>query len=64
MVTLVPSHKSIAVGGVKSQGARQSTTRLDAQVNVGGLVSTTVMVWLQVELFVHESVARHVRVAA
>ena len=55
--TFVPSHKSMAVGGVNVHALPHSTTRLDAQMSTGGVVSITVTVWLQV------SVPRQVRVA-
>ena len=61
-VRFVPSHKSFTVGGMKLQAVPHSTIRSSAQARTGGVVSTTVMVWLHVELFVQESVARHVRV--
>jgi hypothetical protein len=38
-------------------------TRLDEQVMDGGVVSRTVMVWVQTARFVDESTASHVRVA-
>ncbi len=63
MVTFVPSQMSLAPGGMNIHELPHSTMRLSAQVMFGGVVSTTVMVWLQVEMFVQESVARQVRVA-
>src|SRR2546427_11688719 len=39
----------------------QLTVRLVGQVMLGGLVSVTVMVWIQVALLPHWSVARYVR---
>src|SRR6266446_4846747 len=39
----------------------QLTVRLVGQVRLGGLVSWTVMVWVQVALLPHKSVARYVR---
>ena len=63
MATFVPSHKSMAVGGVNVHAVPHSTTRLDAQVSTGGMVSMTNTVWLHCALFVQPSVARHVRVA-
>ena len=44
MVTLVPSHTSLAVGGVNTQVAPHSTVRLNPQRRVGGWLSTTVTV--------------------
>src|SRR5438105_2904447 len=63
MVTLVPSHTSVAVGLVKTQAVPHSTVEFGVQVIVGAVVSITVTVWLQAELLVQESVALHVRVA-
>src|SRR2546423_5160898 len=62
-VTLVPSQTSKADGRVKLQGKPHSTKRSRAQVSTGGAVSRTVIVWLQVAMFVQESKACHVRVA-
>ena len=61
MVTLVPSHTSIAKGGVKRMGWPHSMVRLGAQVITGGVVSTTVIVWLHTLLLPQESVALQVR---
>src|SRR5262245_38867355 len=47
---------------MKAQEAEHSTTRLEAQVRTGGVVSTVVMVWLQVAPLLQPSVARQVRV--
>jgi hypothetical protein len=63
MVTLVPSHGSVDPGIANTQVEPHSTTASFAQVIVGGVVSTTVMVWLHTALLLHASVARHVRVA-
>src|SRR5437763_871748 len=63
MVTLVPSQLSLALGGINAIGCPHSTVTLAAQLRDGGVVSTTTILWLQSELFVQESVARHVRVA-
>ena len=63
IVTFVPSQMSLATGGVNVHGVPHSTIRLPAQVRFGGVVSTTVMFWLQVEMLVQESIARQVRVA-
>jgi hypothetical protein len=62
MVTLVPSQASAAAGGVNTSGAPHSSVKLVPQLNTGGVVSTTVIVWLQVEVFVHRSAALQVRV--
>jgi hypothetical protein len=53
---------SVAVGGSNVQGTLQSTLLFVAQMRTGGVVSTTVTVWLQVTLLVHASVACQVRV--
>ena len=63
METFVPSHVSIAVGGVNVHALPHSTTRLEAQVRTGGVASITITVWLHCALFVQLSLARHVRVA-
>ena len=51
MVTLVPSQMSTAVGGLKSHVEPHSKIWLAAQLNAGGVVSTRVMLWLQVTEF-------------
>ena len=63
MVTFVPSQMSLAVGGVNDHAVPHSTVCAGAQLNTGGVVSTTVMVWLHIAVFVQASVARQVRVA-
>ena len=62
IVKLVPQQASTALGGSKLQVEPHSTVLLVAQVNTGGVVSTTVTVWLQVALFEQQSVACQVRV--
>ena len=62
MVTLVPQQTSEAEGASKLQAEPHSTVLLVAQVITGGVVSTTVTVWLQVLLLPQQSVACHVRV--
>ncbi|MFM1767853.1 MAG: hypothetical protein RJA22_382 [Verrucomicrobiota bacterium] len=47
---------------MKAHGWLHSTVWLDAQVNTGGTVSTTVKVWLHTLLFPQLSLALHVRV--
>src|SRR5438552_3182608 len=64
MVTFVPPHTSDAVGGSKSHAVPHSTIRLETHVNTGGVVSTMVMVWLQVAALLQLSIASQVRVAA
>jgi hypothetical protein len=64
MVTFVPSLESTADGSSKFHAVPHSSIRLVAQVISGAVVSTTVMVWLQVELFVQLSVACQVLVAS
>jgi hypothetical protein len=51
------------MGLPKFQLEPHSAENAGAQVRLGGVVSTTVMVWLQLELLVQGSVAVHVRVA-
>src|ERR1039458_6129361 len=53
---------SLAVGGVKFHAKPLLTVMLLAQVNSGGVVSTTVTVWLQVLLLPQASVNSQVRV--
>jgi hypothetical protein len=55
--------RSVAVGSSNVQASAHSTVLSGAQAMVGGIVSTTVMVWLQNAMFPHRSVAPHVRVA-
>ena len=62
--TLVPLHASDASGGLKLQTLPHSTVLLVAQVMLGGVVSSTVTVWLHVAVLVQSSVAIHVRVAS
>src|SRR5947207_2375090 len=64
MEGLVPSQLSTAVGGENAQAVPHSIVRLIPQARTGGRVSTSVMVWLQVAVFVQASVACQVRVAA
>src|SRR4051812_10251401 len=61
--TLVPSQLSNTAGVIRESGAPHSMVTLVAQVRAGGVVSTTVMVWLQVLKLPHWSVARQVRTA-
>jgi hypothetical protein len=59
----VASHASVAVGGVNTGTAGQSIGVVCAtHVIVGGVMSCTTMVRLQVELLPQSSVAVHVRV--
>jgi hypothetical protein len=62
MVTFAPSQLSTAVGGMKLQAVPHSTVRLLAQIICGGVVSTTVIVWLQVLELPHRSIAIQERV--
>jgi len=62
MVTFVPLQLSLAVGASKVHGVLQLTVLLVAQVRTGGVVSTTVTVWLQVAVLLQASVAIQVRV--
>jgi len=54
---------SLALGASNVHGTVHSTVLLVGQVIEGGVVSTTVTVWLHCAWFPHASVARHVRVA-
>src|SRR5204863_414603 len=63
MVTFVPSQRSVAVGLVKVQAVPHSTVKSGKQVIEGGVVSTTVAVWLHVLLLPQASLAFQVRVA-
>src|SRR5581483_2869304 len=62
--TLVPSSRSNAVGVSKLHAVPYSTIRLVPHVSTGGVVSTRVMVWLQVLVLLQLSMACQVRVAA
>src|SRR5439155_20851966 len=62
MVTLVPQQASTAVGGSKFQPEPQRTVLFVAQASTGGVVSTSVTVWLQVAVAPQQSLACHVRV--
>src|ERR1017187_4694709 len=53
---------SLAVGGVKFHAKPLLTVRLLAHISTGGVVSTTVTVWLQVLVLPQTSVNTHVRV--
>src|ERR1043166_2145290 len=67
IVTLVPLQASTAVGLSKVQAPVHWTVLLLAQVMTGGVVSTTVMVWLQVAALVSPlqlSLASQVRVTS
>ncbi len=59
-VTFVPQQASKAAGGSNVHVLPHCTVLLLAQVKIGGVVSTTVTVWLQVLVLPHESVASHV----
>jgi hypothetical protein len=54
---------SLAVGASNVHGSVHSTVLALAQVMMGGVVSTTVTVWLHCAVFPQPSVARQVRVA-
>src|SRR5437879_1913814 len=62
IVTFVPQQASRAVGVSKVQGVPHSTTLFDGQLMTGGVVSDTVMVWLQVLVLPQQSVANQTRV--
>ncbi len=61
-VTLVPLQVSKAAGGSNVQAVPHCTVLLVAQVNTGGVLSTTVTPWLHVLLLPQMSTACHVRV--
>jgi hypothetical protein len=61
-VTLVPQQVSEAVGESNDQTEPHWIVLLVAQVRTGGLVSTTVTVWLHVAVLLQQSVAFQVRV--
>ena len=61
-VTFRPLQLSLAVGGLNLQSKPQATVLLVEQLIVGGVVSTTVTVWLQVFELPQGSVATQVRV--
>ena len=52
---------SVAIGGSNVHGVPHWTVLFVAQVSVGGVVSTTVTIWLQKLLLLQQSVASHVR---
>src|SRR6266404_3975849 len=64
MVTVTVPQVSLALGGSKVQALVHSAVLLGTQVRVGGVVSTTVTVWLQSAVLPQASVARQVRVAS
>jgi hypothetical protein len=61
-VTLVPQQVSEAAGSSKVQASPRLTVLLLEQVITGGVVSTTVTVWLHVLLRLEQSTASQVRV--
>ena len=65
IVTLMPEagqQLSVAVGGANDHAVPHCTVWFEPQVMTGGVVSTTVTIWLQVAALVQQSVARQVRV--
>src|SRR5580765_4250664 len=62
MVTFVPQQTSEAEGASKLQAEPHWTVLFVAQVITGGVVSTTVTVWLHETVLEQQSVACHVRV--
>jgi len=63
VIVTVASHASVAVGGVNTGKAGQSTGDVcTTQVIVGGVISCTTIVPLQVAELPQSSVAVHVRV--
>jgi hypothetical protein len=59
-VTFVPQQRSEAVGGVNVHGVPQLKLRLLAQVSTGGVVSVMVTTFVQIAMFVQQSIACHV----
>src|SRR5947199_272663 len=59
----VPQPSAGADGGSNVHAVPHSTVLFVAHVIVGGVVSTTVTVWLQVFVLLHASIAAQVRVA-
>src|SRR6058998_144885 len=64
MVIVALPQVSVAVGGSKDQALVHSTVLLGTQVMVGGVLSSTVTVWLHSAVLPQASVARQVRVAS
>src|SRR2546423_12405981 len=64
MVIVTLPQVSLAIGGSKVQALVHSTVLFGTQAMVGGVVSSTVTVWLQSAVLPQASVARQVRVAA
>jgi hypothetical protein len=62
MVTLVPQHRSKAVGGSNVQPVPHSTNFKGAQVMIGGLVSMIETVSVQKAVFEQQSIAAQVNV--
>ena len=63
VIATVASHASVAVGAINTGVAGQSIgVFCVAQTNVGGVLSRTTIVLLQVAVFPQSSVAVHVRV--
>src|ERR1041385_4145703 len=61
-LTFVPAQPSATLGGSKFHGVPHSTFLSPAQTSVGGVVSTTVTLWLHERTVPHWSVACQVRV--
>src|SRR5881628_2232259 len=64
MVMVTFPHVSLALGASKDQVLVHSTVLLGTQVMVGGVVSSTVTVWLHSAVLPQASVARQVRVVS
>src|ERR1043166_2141189 len=62
-IRFVPHPSAGAEGGSNVQAVPHSTVLFVAHVIVGGVVSTTVTVWLQVFVLLQTSIAAQVRVA-
>src|SRR5438552_2397394 len=64
MVRVTLPQASLAGGGSKAQALVHSTVLLGTQVMVGGVLSSTVTVWLHSAVLPQAAVAPHVRVAS
>src|SRR5688572_30497187 len=65
VIVAVPPQLSVAVTAAGLAGGTRfahSTDTFTGHVSIGAILSNTVMIWAQVALFPHTSVARYVRV--
>src|SRR5437899_9432334 len=63
-VSVTVPHRSVGTGSTNSGVAGHSIGLLAEQIIVGGVLSCTVMVWLQEAVLPHSSVATQVRLVA